>query len=160
MPTDTHVQEIAARAAAKHRELERQKLQLERQLREVQIQLEDVTFMLGMIKGQTEGVAEGGIGVPSTKAAGRRGRKSNWRNPDRDSLLPLVKEVIGVAGRPLARREILSALKTRHDVEIKGEKPHVMLTTMLWRMRPDLTSIPGRGYWDPRLGAPPGFGPK
>jgi hypothetical protein len=76
-------------------------------------------------------------------------------NPDRKVVAEKALEAIKEAGHPLSRRRIYDKL-TQGGVHISGKNPLMVLTTMLWRSRDKLVSIPGFGYWPADTAYPPG----
>ncbi|WP_126665606.1 hypothetical protein [Croceibacterium ferulae] len=95
--------------------------------------------------GQAEAISELPSFVFSVRA-GNQGRGSRPKNPDRGIVVAAVSEILIEAGRPLSVEELYDALLSR-GIEIRGRRPEVVLTTMLWRSRDRIDRVGNTGYW-------------
>ena len=68
------------------------------------------------------------------------------KNPKKEVVAAVAREVLLQNGRPLSRDDLHEVLIAR-GVIIHGANPAVVLQTMLWRMRTKITHLKGFGYW-------------
>ncbi len=68
------------------------------------------------------------------------------KNPKKEDVAAVAREILLQNGRPMTRDDLHEALIAR-NVIIHGANPAVVLQTMLWRMREEITHLKGFGYW-------------
>jgi hypothetical protein len=68
------------------------------------------------------------------------------RNPKKEEVAAVAREILLQNGRPMSRDDLFEALAAR-GVIIHGQNPPVVLQTMLWRMSAEITHLKGFGYW-------------
>jgi hypothetical protein len=71
---------------------------------------------------------------------------SKPKNPKKEDVAAAAREILLQNGRPMTRDDLHEALIAR-NVIIHGANPAVVLQTMLWRMREEITHLKGYGYW-------------
>jgi hypothetical protein len=82
----------------------------------------------------------------NTEPAPRAASGGKPRNPKKEEVAAVAREILLLNGRPMSRDDLFDALTAR-DVIIHGANPAVVLQTMLWRMRDEITHLKGFGYW-------------
>ena len=70
------------------------------------------------------------------------------KNPRKEHVVGVAREVVQAAGKPLTRDELFEQMP-KHGVIIEGQDPPVVFQTMLWRMKSRLIHLKGHGYWLP-----------
>lgn len=73
------------------------------------------------------------------------GRKA-IRNSKKEDVAAAAREIILERGSPIMRDELYDLL-TDQGFVIEGKDPRMVLSTMLWRMREQITRVEGGGYW-------------
>ena len=68
------------------------------------------------------------------------------KNPPRDQVRKIAREILLERGRPLTRGELLGEFSAR-GVPIRGADPTKNIGTLMWRMADDFVNIEGHGYW-------------
>lgn len=68
------------------------------------------------------------------------------KNPKKEEVAAIVREILLQNGAPMSRDELYDALVAR-GVVIHGGNPAVVLQTMLWRMQSVIVHLKGFGYW-------------
>lgn len=68
------------------------------------------------------------------------------KNPKKEDVAAVAREILLQNGRPMSRDDLHEALIAR-GVIIHGANPAVVLQTMLWRMRQEITHLKSFGYW-------------
>lgn len=68
------------------------------------------------------------------------------KNPRKEDVAEAALKIIAERGRPILRDELFELLAAQ-GVNIHGKDPHMVLSTMLWRMRGKVARIEGCGYW-------------
>jgi hypothetical protein len=80
--------------------------------------------------------------LPAPKPA----KRSRPINPDRRIVVDMCVDYIREARRPLMRADLFALLK-RDGIEIKGQDPEMVLSTMLWRSKDKVIRLAKGGYW-------------
>lgn len=76
-------------------------------------------------------------------------RRRTVRNPRKEVVASIAREIIEEAGRPISRTDLFAALANR-GVHINGREPEQVLSTMLWRtqkQRGPVVRLKTGGYW-------------
>lgn len=73
-------------------------------------------------------------------------RKRATGNPKKEEIAAAAVTIIRERGRPMSRLELFKALQDQ-GFDIQGSHPHMVLSTMLWRMPDVIERVPERGYW-------------
>jgi hypothetical protein len=68
------------------------------------------------------------------------------KNPKKEEVASIAREILLQNGEPMSRDELYEALVAR-GVIIHGGNPAVVLQTMLWRMQSVIVHLKGFGYW-------------
>lgn len=68
------------------------------------------------------------------------------KNPKKEEVAAIAREILMENGEPMSRDELHAALIAR-GVVIHGGNPAVVLQTMLWRMQSVIVHLKGFGYW-------------
>jgi hypothetical protein len=68
------------------------------------------------------------------------------KNPPREEVGHVAREILLVLGRPLTLMQLYRELQKR-GVHIRGKKPYAVLNTMMWRMPEQFTKDPALGFW-------------
>ena len=76
------------------------------------------------------------------------------RNPPREVVGRVAREIILEAGRPIPRGELFVRLRER-GVRIFGKAPQLVFTTMMWRMQNEFVRLARFGYWPRDKAFPP-----
>lgn len=71
---------------------------------------------------------------------------SKPKNPKKEDVAAIAREILLENGEPMSRDELHEALLSR-GVVIHGGNPAVVLQTMLWRMQSVIVHLKGFGYW-------------
>mgnify|MGYP000970380177 CR=1 FL=1 len=82
----------------------------------------------------------------SSEPAPRAAPGGKPKNPKKEEVAALAREILLQDGRPMSRDDLFERLTAR-GVIIHGANPAVVLQTMLWRMRDEITHLKGFGYW-------------
>jgi hypothetical protein len=68
------------------------------------------------------------------------------KNPDREHVADVAREIIRERGHPVSRKDLFDALAAR-GLSIEGKDPEMVLSTMLWRTKDKIVRLPNFGYW-------------
>lgn len=68
------------------------------------------------------------------------------QNPKKEDVASAAVEIIRAYGAPMSREKLARALAER-GIQLTGEDPDKVLSTMLWRMKDAVVRLPGFGYW-------------
>lgn len=149
MATDKiHLEQEISQLLASLSRVRRQQIMLAKE--EIQITdalIEARAMLRGLNKGNGE--AEPLPELPSFVFRYRpasRGDVSRPKNPDRLVVIAAISEILTDAGKPLGVQALYDELLKR-GIEIRGRKPEVVLTTMLWRSRDRIARLGKAGYW-------------
>lgn len=82
----------------------------------------------------------------SASAAADTSLKRATGNSSKEKVAEAAREVILESGAPLMRDELYGRLIER-GLTIQGKDPHMVLSTMLWRMKEKIVRVDGGGYW-------------
>ena len=64
----------------------------------------------------------------------------------KETLSPIIKDILMAHGRPMTRGHLVNALRSR-DISITGTNPGKNMGTTMWRLRNEFINIEGQGYW-------------
>ncbi len=73
-------------------------------------------------------------------------QKKTTGNPSKEEVADVTRELIRKRGAPIPRRELLELL-LNEGLQIRGTDREKVLSTMLWRMKREVVSLPRVGYW-------------
>lgn len=147
-PDTVHPEQEISRLLAKLSMIRRQQKTLaneEIKITDALIQARAMLRALNLERGEAEALPEL-PGFVFHHRAVHRGGDRRPENPDRLVVVAAIKEILTDAGKPLGTQTLFDELLKR-GIEIRGRKPEVVLTTMLWRSRDIIARVGKAGYW-------------
>lgn len=86
------------------------------------------------------------VDSPDTRATSSDETKPRAKNPPKEAVVEVAREILRSRGEPMGRSALYNALLKR-GVVLEGADPEMVLSTMLWRMKDEIVRIPKHGYW-------------
>jgi len=127
--------------------------QLAAEINQIQQRLEELRREIGRVDSFLRDWAEF-AGVPAAAAVDSANTsapppdetKPRAKNPPKEAVVEVVREILRSRGEPMGRSALYNALLKR-GVVLEGSDPEMVLSTMLWRMKGAIVRIPKHGYW-------------
>ncbi|WOJ88876.1 hypothetical protein RZS28_13805 [Methylocapsa polymorpha] len=139
-------------ALAQRKHLEEKLAECEARAKRVRAQLSDINKFISQwekLSGQpafnsVTTVDKGNLSQNNTDS----GLSSRLRNPKKEKVATLVREILEERGRPMMRADLYKALQSR-GIQIYGNDPEMVLSTMLWRVGEEfkIGRLKSGGYW-------------